>query len=450
MFSSLEQAVEYLESFIPTKPNLNGPNSLKRVLKVLTELDNPQSKYKVIHIAGTSGKTSISILTSHLLQSQGFRVGLTYSPYISSILEESQINNQNLESNRFIDCLNQIQSVLESNREGLYGSLTYMEALSCLIAYIFAAEKIKVAVVETRVGGLYDMMTAFNPIGKICVIGDIGLDHKHILGNTLPEIAYQKAGIIQPYNDVVSIKQSDEINDVFHRVATENLATEYMLEPNLNYSNIHINNSNTSFDYSFDNLKLQIELKTKGLFQVKNTALSLTAVVLFVKSCNKIFDTRLALVTLKEIQIPARFSVVNINDRTIVLDGAHNIQKMTAFVQSFQTYYPNKKATVLLSFKEGKEYIQILEIISQIAGRVVFTEFNVSKKFNFKPVNSSELHKYWSEKYSHIPSNYIGHIDNQKFMSLINTSDQNQYLVISGSLYLAGQIYPWLSSLDKS
>ena len=171
---------------------------------------------------------------------------------------------------------------------------------------------------------------------------------------------------------------------------------------------------------------------------------------LYTKACNKILDTSSALDTLKTIQVPARFSVVDYNKRTIVLDGAHNIQKMTAFVQSFQTYYSDKKATILLSFKDGKEYPQMLDIVSQIAEKVIFTEFNVSKKFNFKPVDSQQLHKHWSEKYSHISSNHIGEIDNQKFLNLVNTLDQNQYLIISGSLYLAGQIYPWLSSLDKS
>ncbi len=154
---TLSQFEAYLKTRIPTREALFvGDLGLQRAKYFMRLLGNPQNKLKVIHIAGTSGKGSTAYLTSQLLQSQGFRVGLSISPHIFDIRERIQINNQLPTEKLILGYFNQILPTIEKMEKCRYGTPTYFEILVGLAYYIFAKEKLDYAVIETGLGGRLD------------------------------------------------------------------------------------------------------------------------------------------------------------------------------------------------------------------------------------------------------------------------------------------------------
>ena len=198
MFKDYFEVRKWLESYIPqtyTKKEL-GLGRIKYLLKLL---DNPQDKFKSIHVAGTSGKGSTAFYISRLLKeskSQRVKVGLHLSPHLVDIRERLQINGKLVPMNRFIKLLNEIKPVVEviqKSKPELTPS--YFEILVAASFLYFAQSKVDWAVVEVGLGGRLDATNVLNP--EVSVITNIGLDHTDILGKTIEEIAREKAGIIK-------------------------------------------------------------------------------------------------------------------------------------------------------------------------------------------------------------------------------------------------------------
>src|SRR5665213_595829 len=203
------EANKILSGFIPTEDT--GVYNTDRIKMFMDYLGNPQDKLRVIHVAGTSGKTSTSYYVASLLQASGKKVGLTVSPHVDQVNDRLQINLVPLAEAEFCEVLVKFLEVVE--KSGF--DLTYFELLVALAYWEFERQKVDYAVVEVGLGGLLDGTNVVSSANKICVITDIGLDHITTLGDTLEKIATQKAGIIQEDNVVFAYAQVKEVNDVF-------------------------------------------------------------------------------------------------------------------------------------------------------------------------------------------------------------------------------------------
>ena len=347
---NMHQAEQALQKYIPAVKEIIGKNiTLDRMQKLMAHIGNPQNSLRVVHIAGTSGKTSTSYYTAALLQHMGYKVGLTVSPHIDTVAERVQINGVPLTEADFCKYLEEFLELIKNSPV----EPTYFELLVALAYWVFNKQQVDVAVIETGLGGLQDGTNVVDRTDKICVITDIGFDHMHVLGNTLGDIAAQKAGIIQHNNVVCMYQQSHTImQSIRERIEQQD-------------ANLHI-------------VTASVPSKTLPVYQQRNFALALYAVKIFLARQNKLCSNDaidLALHT----YIPARMDTKLVAGKKIIFDGAHNQQKMRAFVASVQQQYPNKKFVILLAMKQGKEYTDVLTELLPITQLLILTEFEFTQ-----------------------------------------------------------------------
>jgi len=319
--NNFSEAMTELQKFVPPPFSSKTVYTLKRIQAFMDYLGNPQDQVRVIHVAGTSGKTSTAYYCAGLLQAAGYKVGLTVSPHIMTINERVQINGQPLPETEFCDGLNEFLSVAEAS--GI--ALTYFELLVAYAYWQFARHQVDFAVVEVGLGGLLDGTNTISRADKVCVITDIGLDHQNVLGNTLPEIATQKAGIIQSGNDVYMYEQSAEIMARVQVRAAKVGAQLDALDDNGTYG--------------------------LTLFQNRNFGLALHVTQ---AATSRVFDTSI-IEHAKRTLVPGRFEVFKVGESTVILDGAHNSQKLTAFADSFKEQYGEHKAHTILTLVSGND-----------------------------------------------------------------------------------------------
>lgn len=413
-FQDVEDA---LAKYIPATRLITGKDiTLVRMKPLMQKLGHPERKLKIIHVAGTSGKTSTCYYLSALLQAAGKNVGLTVSPHVVTINERLQINLQPLPEKEFSAELEEFLKLINN----VEPEPTYFELLIAFVYWYFAKIKVDYAVMETGLGGLHDATNLASQPDKVCVITDIGFDHMHVLGNKLSQIATQKAGIMHRGNQVFTYGQSDEVDDVFKNYALEQGATLNML-------------SELKIRKAFEDSEV---FKTLPNFQQRNWLLA-----------NQVFkyvgqrDTLPALSETKlndtmRVQVPGRMDVRTVNGKTVILDGAHNEQKMQAFVASFQKLYPGKKAAILLGLKEGKEYESVLPLLKPICSQLVVTSFATTQDLPIRAIKPSILAEA-AQKLKF--SNVVVEPNTQKALDLLMNSKADT-VVVTGSFYLLGNL----------
>jgi len=442
--NSLKKTQEFLQTFIPKNGGqlFTGDWGLARTKYFLNLLGNPQNKLKVIHIAGTSGKGSTATLMSYLLVSQNFTVGLTVSPHIIDLRERCQINNQFISEKEFCLFINELIPYIDKVKRSSFKTPTYFEILIVLAFYIFYKKKVDYAVVETGLGGLYDATNCVSNKNKLAILTKIGFDHTQILGKTLSKIAYQKAMIAQPSNVIISTWQKPTAKKTIINVAKKNNSPLIFLKNNQNCKNIKINNQFTTFDFLFDNLNLNhVKLNLLGKHQVENCSLALIALQKLSQKDQFKLNTNNLRLSLTNIKIPGRMEIFHKYEKTIIADGAHNPQKMKAFIHSLKKLYPHKKFNFLITFKEKKDFKQMVKYIIPLANKIVITSFFTTNQelinLSSKPeVIAEEIKKNKFHNYNIIIN------PQEALQSLIRTSPQSRNpLIITGSFYLIGEIY---------
>lgn len=298
------------------------PYNLEHMRELLDFLGNPEKKFKVLHVAGTSGKTSTAYYAAALLKAAGQKVGLTVSPHVDEVNERVQIDLVPLPEAEFCRRFSEFLSLIKKCRV----VPSYFELFVAFAFWEFAARQVEYVVVEVGVGGLSDSTNVFEDANKICIITDIGIDHTKVLGSTLPEIAEQKAGIIKLRNAVFCNRQGEEVIAVVQRQAQQKQADLHILY-----------RGEKTARYSF-----------LPLFQQRNFRLSLAAVSYVLKRDELQPLDELAITQAAHVRIPGRMEVMRFGSRILVLDLSHNEQKMQALVDSIHGKYPRQAVAALV------------------------------------------------------------------------------------------------------
>ena len=438
IIKTFKQVEQFLALHIPknSQQTFPGEFGLKRAKHFLQLLGNPQEKIKVIHVAGTSGKGSTCYLISSLLASQGFKVGLHQSPHLTDVTERFQINNQNISKEDFVDYLNKIIPVI--NRKDVINhvstKLTYFEILVGLAFYIFSEKKVDYAVMETGLGGWYDGTNVVIRPDKLSVITKIGLDHTAILGETIEKIALQKAMIINEKSQAISIYQEPKVEKVIRGVAN-------IKEANI----VFVNRLN-----QLNRLNRLNQLGLIGEYQKENAGLALTAVYyLSLRDKFKINQKKIKNV-FETAHFPGRFDVKKIKNKTVIFDGAHNPQKMEAFIKSLVKKYPGKKFNFLLAFKKGKDYKEMLKIIISLVGtsKIILTNFLTENQDIINASEDPEKIKLDIIRYNRIQLETKIIPDLKKAWDAILKEDG--IIVVTGSLYLVGEIFRLINTTNTT
>lgn len=445
---SIAEAENYLYQFFPRSfsEKFQGDWGLARVKYFLGLLGSPQNNLKVIHIAGTSGKGSTSLLLSHLLQAHGFKVGLHLSPPLLDIRERFEINNKFISEETFCNYFNLLIPFIDRMDEVPYGKPTFFEILISLAYYIFEKEQVDYSVVETAMGGMLDATNAATARDKFAVITKIGFDHTQILGNTLSEIAYQKAMIMMPGNIALSTWQKKDAEAVIRDVAEKQGARIKFLDKKT-FKDIRLFPDKTLFNFQFGVQQFNnLELSLAGSFQAENASVALVALIILSKRDKFDILAKNIRSALQNVQFPGRMEVLSIHDKTVIIDGAHNPQKMDAFMKSLTTIFPNKKFHVLLAFKKEKDYSEMLTKIIPYASNITITTF--SKKGDLL-ISSENAQKIATILEGFNFKNYEIVSDSTHALKRVVLSDE-KFIVITGSLYLLSEIYPALQSFSDN
>lgn len=309
----------------------------ERSQRILEALGNPQNTHNAIHVAGTSGKGSVCYQIDVILRAHGKKTALLVSPHVYDIRERIQINGNLIHKDTFLRLTNTLLQKLG------HFAPSYFEALTCLGFLASAEEDLDYVVVETGFGGLWDTTNTITREDKICVIGQIGYDHTAILGDTLEKIALQKAGIIQKQSSVIYLCQDEKVNRVTGNYAKKQHARV-------------------------------INVENEDSYQKTNESLALSAAKLLAQRDGWKFDMNLATRAVNEVFIPGRYEKLMYKDHTVVLDGAHNPQKLQALVDrlAHDNLLP---ATFILAMGERKDWRSCLELLKPAACQIIATEF---------------------------------------------------------------------------
>lgn len=353
-----KQALAFLDQHVPDtrEHKFSGEFGIERMRALAAALGNPQNKLKIIHVAGTSGKGSTATIISKLLQAHDFKVGLTLSPHVYDIRERIQIDNGLISKQEFAAIISKVAAASETLPEKYLP--TYFELMLATAFSCFTENKVDYAVVETGMGGLYDGTNIVERTDKLAVISQIGLDHTKILGDTLEKITLQKAGIIQPQNQAFLMAQATIVEKVFARYAYKQNAALKL-----------VNKKDIPEIIQAEKLSLV------GEHQQKNLALSLEVVKYLAKRDKFELSADKINACLPEIKLPGRFEIKQVGKKTIILDVAHNPQKLQATTNAIKAYYPNTKFIVLLADKGEPLVSKFKEILQPIAKEIVLTSY---------------------------------------------------------------------------
>jgi dihydrofolate synthase/folylpolyglutamate synthase len=410
---TIAEAEAALLPYVPLVSELTGKDTtLMRIRPLMKLLGDPQDQLRIIHVAGTSGKTSTSYYMAALLTATGKKVGLAVSPHVDSITERVQLGGQPLGDEAFCEKLTRFLAIVQAAD----AQASYFELMYAFGLWVFAEERVDYAVVETGVGGLYDATNVATRADKICIITDIGFDHMRLLGNTLPEIAAQKIGIVHTGNNAFCYRQSNEIMDVFKSWVETHDATLHTTEE----SDEH---KQATFDSDMPDYQQRNWLLAYFCYRYigKRDALpSLTSEVL-----QQTQKTR----------IPGRMDIRMIGDKQLVMDGAHNASKMSAFIESFLSLYPHIKPAVLLAFKKDKEYAELIPMLSKFASTIIVTTFNTSQDL---PVVSQDP-QLITDEFTKVGALVQAIADNEDALRTL-LQQPEAVLVATGSFYLLSQL----------
>jgi len=351
-FKSFADVHVYLSGLMSETRSRRHAYTLDNMKALMEYLGHPQNAYKAVHVAGTSGKTSTAHYLSALLRASGKKVGLSISPHVDEVNERVQINTHPLTEKKFCSEFRLfIRRIAKSEVRP-----SYFEVLVSFAFWEFAREKVDYAVIEVGLGGLLDGTNVMSRADKVCVITDIGYDHTAVLGKTLEAISAQKAGIILPTNVVFSYDQDEEIMNVLREVCDQQQAELHEIWP----------------------LKAAELPKNMPLFQRRNWYLAL--------SVHHYLQERDGLPELDEsllsqtttTYIPARMEILHYKEKTIILDAAHNPQKLSTLVKSIKHAFPKQPMACAVAFTRTKqsEVRDSLQELVKATSHLIATSFS--------------------------------------------------------------------------
>lgn len=345
-------ALAYLNQFMNyerTQPPRYTPEtlSLDRVNRLLERVGRPDRAFRAIHIAGTKGKGSTAAMIESCLRAAGYRTGFYTSPHLHTFRERLRVNNEYIAREEFAQLVDELEPHLSAG-EGL----TWFEIVTTLAFMFFARAQIDVAVLEVGLGGRFDATNVVTPL--VSVITSLSMDHMNLLGNSIEQIAFEKAGIIKRHVPVVSAPQAPEAMDVLRRVARMRGAKLSVVPPP-----------------SPDRQVGDGPLPLLGAHQLVNASVAVTALQIASRRGLPLSDEAIQY-GLANVKWPGRLEVLS-RDPLVVVDGAHNGDSAQKLAQALPDVFGSKRWTLIIGVSADKDVAAILDGLLPVAGHVIVT-----------------------------------------------------------------------------
>lgn len=414
---------KFLE-YIYKRHSGNVKLGLDRMHKILQQMDNPNLKLKGIHIAGTNGKGSTAAICEALSLEYGFITGMNTSPHLVDYRERIRLNGKIIKWEELFSTYKKWETVLEEHEA------SFFEITTAMAFAIFYANQVENSIFEVGLGGRLDGTNPF--ASTVSVITTISFDHTKSLGDSLQEIAFEKAGIIKKNTPVVLGDLPVIVKRIIKRRAEELNAPVLEFGNNFSISNISVNQTGTSFDYHSHQIDLKnVTVNLLGTHQAYNAACAITAFIMFLNTLNRKMEIPKIIDALRKVNWQGRMQIIA-QKPTVIIDGAHNEEGIKALKNNLIKLFPNKKIYFVLAILRDKNIETIIKDICEVSHKI-FISKNRSKRAA-EIDDQVQFVKQYSIPYE-VHQNVITAVENA-----MKSAQDNDIVIISGSLYTIAEV----------
>lgn len=424
------ETLEYLYNRLPVFHQIGAAAykpGLGNSIKMMKKLGNPHQEYSTIHVAGTNGKGSVSHFMAAILQSAGYKVGLYTSPHLVDFRERIRVNGEMIEHNFVIDFIEQHKSLFDTIQP------SFFEATMAIAFDYFQKKNVDVAVIEVGLGGRLDSTNIISPV--LSIITNIGLDHTEFLGKTLPEIAFEKAGIIKEKTPIIIGETNPETKPVFVEKAKE-LGAEITFADE-KYKLSVVEDSNEKMIVQTENSET-FEVGLFGNYQLKNISTVLSSVeklknMGYAVNSENIHNGLKNVVKLTELQ--GRWHVIQQNP-TVILDTGHNLDGIKNIVVQLSKQRYNQ-LYMIFGMVDDKDIYSILPLLPKDAN-YFFTAAKTKRAISAEKLTEIGKREGLQGKMYESVKNAIENV--------LQIAQKNDLIFIGGSNYIVGEALEFFST----
>ena len=402
---------------------------LRRVEAMLQELDRPHGGRKTVHIAGTKGKGSTAAMISSILVSAGHCTGLFTSPHLYTWQERIAINGRPLTKKDFARLAGAVRThVAAINREARFGKITTFEALTAMAFLHFRDKGAAFQVLETGMGGRLDATNVASP--DVCILTSISYDHTQVLGNTLAEIAAEKAGIIKPGCTVISAPQQPEVLAVIAERCRLSGSELVLAGRDVTWKRLGGNLDGQTFTIGGRDGSYKLRIPLLGDHQLENACLAVATAEVLRRRGSAITHDQIVR-GLGNVRWPARLQVLN-RSPLLIIDGAHNAYSIKALAESVTKYIPHKNLHVIFGSSGDKDIDGMAAVLAGLAGKLIVTSSG-----HPRAASAEQLARVFRK---HGVSAEIKPVAREALSAALAASGDGDLVLATGSLFLAAEI----------
>ncbi len=430
-----EEAVSYLESLIDYERTPAGAAAarvwnLDRTRHMLHAVGDPHRGLPCVHIAGTKGKGSTAAMAAAIFTAAGHRTGLYTSPHLITFRERIRIDDRLIPEPDVVGLVEEVRPLIESMAGTDIGSPSFHEAYTLLALLHFARQGADISVIETGLGGRLDATNVVEPV--VCVLSRIGLDHTVELGDTVEQIAREKAGIIKPGIPVISAPQQSSVIEVFQEVALERGAQLLVVgeppAPRILGSRQQRAHQLITIE-GRERLYADLKCPLLGSHQAENAALAIGLAEIAEQRGFGVGGEAIRK-GVASVNWPGRFQIVS-RRPTIILDGAHDELGAGALARALDAIVPGRRIILVLGVPRDKDAVAIASQLCPLADRVICTASSSPRA-----LEAEELQRVVFRLCQHT-SAYVPVA--AAVRAAVEQARRHDAIVITGSLYVVGE-----------
>lgn len=413
--------MEEIQLFFQKRKYLGIKLGLERMQYLLERLGNPEKKLRTIHVAGTNGKGSTIQFLQNVLINNDYKVGVFTSPSFTNLCGHFFINGKEIQEQDFISTFKKLLPFIKE-LDGIGNSPTEFEILTVLAIYHFR-ENVDIALFETGMGGRDDTTNVITPI--VSVITNVSYDHSHFLGSTIEEITLHKAGIIKENRPVIVGNVHESSRKIISAEARKNNASLYLLNEHFSY---RIFSNNIEWSYC-DEFTVSFSLGFHGMYQIENISIVLMVIYYLNRHLGIKISWDKTIPSIERTKLIGRFEKIN-NDPPIILDSAHNVAGIKAFIQSVEEHYPKEEKHLLFAGFKDKELEEMLQSLKGHFKTISITTFDHERAATLTDMSE------FIEKY-HLT---VVHDWQEEVLTMLNHSTRSNINFVTGSLHFIAQV----------